>query len=124
MASTSPGPHPPTRGALLLQAFLEKHDLTQLAASKALGVSDPTIHDWVAGTKRPRTHHREAIAVWTNGDVPTEAWLRDAERTSMATVQPFVPNVSDSGHSVEDDADASGSHAVSSDVTTPATGTS
>ena len=94
----------PTRGATLLQAFLKKNGLTQLAASEALRVSDPTIHDWVQGTKRPRTHHREAIAVWTNGEVPTEAWLRDDERASMRSVQPFTPPPpADSGTELADD---------------------
>lgn len=78
-------------GSSLLREFLQKHDVTQLAASKALGVSDPTIHDWVKGTKRPRAHHREAIAVWTGGEIPIEAWLRDDERAAMADVRPFVP---------------------------------
>lgn len=76
-------------GASRLRKFLKKHEVTQLAASKALGVSDPTIHDWVHGIKRPRAHHREAIAVWTRDEVPVASWLLPEEREAMADVQPF-----------------------------------
>ena len=122
MAATVTGPRVPTRGATLLQAFLKKNGLTQLAASEALRVSDPTIHDWVQGTKRPRTHHREAIAVWTNGEVPTEAWLRDDERASMKSVQPFTPpppansgtELADEGRTTTGTTTSTGTHGPSS----------
>jgi|GEM_PF-3511842 len=103
---TTREPKRPTLGADLLQAFLRKHSLTQFAASVALKVSDPTIHDWVTGTKRPRTHHREAIAMWTNGEVPVSAWLRDDEREAMANVRPFAPAPESSGSLEGDDTSA------------------
>jgi len=108
----------------MLREFLQRHEVTQLAASKALGVSDPTIHDWCKGTKRPRTHHRETIAVWTNGEVPVESWLRDDERAAMADVRPFVPrstestqdlSADDNANGVVDDPDESGSNGLISD---------
>jgi transcriptional regulator with XRE-family HTH domain len=77
-------------GASRLQAFLQAHGITQLAAATALGVSDPTVHDWVTGAKRPKAHHRQAIAVWTNGEVPTDSWLKADERAAAAAVRPFV----------------------------------
>ena len=70
---------------------MARHGLTQLAAAEALGVSDPTVNAWVNDDKRPVAHHREAIAVWTNGEVAIESWLRDEERAAMAGVSPFVP---------------------------------
>lgn len=78
-----------TNGGRLLAEFLKRNGLTQLAASKALGVSDPTIHDWVTGSKRPRAHHRETIAVWTNEEVPSDSWLTDEERAATEVVRPF-----------------------------------
>lgn len=80
-------------GRALLRAFLQQHGVSQVSASKALGVSDPTIHDWLAGIKRPRAHHRESIAVWTGGDVPASSWLLDAERDAMSNVSPFSPAI-------------------------------
>ncbi len=76
-------------GATLLRGFLDRNDVTQKAASIALDVSDPTINDWVNGAKRPRAHHRDAIAVWTRGEVPASAWLLEAEAEKMANVRPF-----------------------------------
>lgn len=81
-----------TDGAIRLLAFLERNRLTQLAAARALSVSDPTIHDWVNGKKRPRAHHRDAIATWTNGDVPVDSWLDAQERAAMSAVRPFQPD--------------------------------
>lgn len=93
-------------GATLLRGFLDRNDVTQLAASVALGVSDPTINDWVNGAKRPRAHHREAIAVWTHGEVPITAWLLEAEAEKMANVRPFERDDSSSTLG----ADGSGEH--------------
>ncbi len=90
MARDTP-PHPPTAGALLLGEYLRRHELTQDAAAKHLGVKDPAVCDWVNGWKRPESHLRAAIATWTGGDVPADAWLRDDEMASLAAVVPFVP---------------------------------
>lgn len=79
-----------TDGARLLGEFLRRNGLTQLAAGRAIGVSDPTIHDWVTGAKRPRAHHREAVAVWTSSEVPCDAWLTEQERVCAGTIRPFV----------------------------------
>ncbi len=76
-------------GATRLRRFLKKHGITQIAAAKALGVSDPTIHDWLYEIKRPRAHHRQAIEVWTCGAVDEGSWMSADERDAMASVQPF-----------------------------------
>lgn len=89
-------------GAEMLHAFLQRNGVTQVAASLALNVSDPTVNDWIYGKKRPRTHHREAIALWTNGEIPVDVWLTDDERATVAGVRPFVP------------ADESGEHPATS----------
>jgi hypothetical protein len=91
-----------TDGAVLFAAFIERNAITLVAAGKALGVSGPTIYDWSTGKKRPRWHHREAIAVWTRDDVPADSWLTDDERAAMRDVRPFVPPA-ESGPSLDDD---------------------
>ena len=73
-----------------LGAFLRRHEITQRAASVALGVTNPTIHDWVTGAKRPTAAHREAIAIWTSGAVPADAWLTDEERSAVRAARPFA----------------------------------
>lgn len=93
-------------GATRLQAFLKTHGISQVAAGSALGVSGPTVHDWVTGAKRPKGHHREAISVWTGGEVAADSWLREDERALMAGVKPFVK------------ADESGEHAAVGDTGT------
>lgn len=80
-----------TDGARRLAAFLKRNGITQLGAGEALGVSDPTVHDWVTGSKRPKAHHRDAIATWTRGEVGTELWLTAEERASRKAVRPFEP---------------------------------
>ncbi len=84
-------------GARALKAFIEKHQLTQLMAARALGVTDPAVHDWLAGTKRPRPQHRASIEVWTGGVVGRDSWLSKRERAELAVVRPFVPRTGTSG---------------------------
>lgn len=103
-------PRRPTEGAKLLDAFLDKHDISRVAAAEALGVSNPTVCEWAAGTKRPKAHHREAIAIWTRGEVPAESWAGADERKAVSGVTPFEPQPPPS--STESAADESGSHAT------------
>lgn len=96
-----------TEGARRLAAFLRNNGITQLSAAEALGVSDPTVHDWVSGAKRPKAHHRDAIATWTRGVVGTETWLTAEERASRKAVRPFEPADGSGEHqAVESDTDA------------------
>ena len=80
-----------SRGATDLRAFLKAHNITQLAAAGALGVSAVTLHDWLTGAKRPRAERREAIARWTRGAVPESAWATSDERAAASKVVPFRP---------------------------------
>jgi transcriptional regulator with XRE-family HTH domain len=95
-------------GATLLRRFINRHGVTQFAASQALGVSDPTVNDWLKGVKRPVAHHRDAIAIWTNGEVPVESWVRNSERDAVARVRPFVPVERESGALPSDTAKSTG----------------
>lgn len=78
-----------TDGSKALRQFIESNALTQQATAKALGVTDPAVHDWISGTKRPRPHHRAAIEKWTGGLVPASSWLLREEREATRNVVPF-----------------------------------
>ncbi len=81
-----------SRGAALLDEFIKsKGRGAAAAAARALDVKPPTIHDWVAGTKRPKGPRREALEIFTHGAVPRDAWDLDGERTVLDTVKPYEP---------------------------------
>jgi hypothetical protein len=114
MPQTAEKPAPlkgPTEGSALFAAFLARNGISNVTASKALGVSDPTIHEWKNGTKRPIQARRDAIAVWTNGEVAAESWLYTNEKIPGAGVIPFE-KPSRPGVDTEVDADKSDSFAV------------
>ena len=67
-------PSKPISGRKLFCAFLKRNDITDLAAGKALQVSNVTVHDWKHGVKAPRETNRQNIEVWTHGEVPASAW--------------------------------------------------
>lgn len=48
--------------------------LSQGAAAKKLGVSQPTLSDWEAGNKRARTVQALKVAKRTEGKVPVTSW--------------------------------------------------
>lgn len=77
------------RGRLLLRKFLEDNGILQSAAALAIGVSAPTMSDWLAGHKRPSDHMRTIIARWTNGAVPESAWLFAEETRAINAVKAF-----------------------------------
>jgi len=59
-----------------------------------LGVSAPTILDWLAGRKTPERQNRSAIQVYTRGEVAEADWETEAERADAeraAGVKPFEP---------------------------------
>ncbi len=76
---------------MALAAFLEEHDLTQREAAQAVGVSSPTMHDWLTGAKRPSAAHRESIERWTSGAVAASAWATAEEAAAVEAIEPFRP---------------------------------
>jgi transcriptional regulator with XRE-family HTH domain len=74
-----------------LAAFLEENGLTQRQLARALGVSDPVVHDWLSGDRRPRDVHRRGIAAFTRGRIPFDAWLSDEERAEIERVGALAP---------------------------------
>lgn len=65
-------------GARRLGRYLKGCGLTQKALAEALGVSTPTVHDWLSGTKVPRPPNRAAIRVFTDGEVLDNDWSKIA----------------------------------------------
>lgn len=96
-----------SRGATLLDAFVRAQGRGMAAkTARALGVSPPTIHDWMSGVKRPKGPRREALEVWTGGAVPRDAWDLDGERDVLTTVRPFEPPAATSSPSLPTAADS------------------
>jgi len=85
MSETSPEL---TQGATKLRAFLEARGLGSTAAARALKCTHPAVIEWLAGAKRPAFDARKAIAIWTDGAVSEDDWMRDSERERMAAIQP------------------------------------
>lgn len=80
----------PPSAPVALNEFLTRHDLSQITAANALGVGKAVLSGWLAGRTRPRPEYRKAIARWTAGAIPEEAWLSDDDHAMIERVQPFV----------------------------------
>lgn len=81
-----------TPGAHDLGRFLEAHGISKSRAAAAIGVSVPTMIDWLRGTKRPRQVLRDAIQKWTGDAVLAVSWESDGERDAQERarlVEPF-----------------------------------
>lgn len=78
-----------TTGAVLLGRFLDSHKLTLRTAAGHLGVSDVAVLSWRSGKLRPGPEWRLALARWTRGAVPAEAWLTEDERSRIEAICPL-----------------------------------
>jgi len=78
-----------SRGRVLLRKFLEDNRITQSTAASAIGVSAPTMSDWLAGNKRPSDHMRTIVARWTGNSVPESSWLFAEESRAVNAVKAF-----------------------------------
>lgn len=80
-----------TDAVVLFRTFLEKNKLSASEAARALGVSHVAVSAWMRLISRPDAHMREKIAVWTDGWVPAEKWLRPGEAARIGDMKPFEP---------------------------------
>ena len=78
-----------TDGAKQLAAYLKGRGLPQCRLADAIGVSHPTVHDWLHGARRPRAVHRALIAKWTSDEVAVAAWVTGEEWALIDATQPF-----------------------------------
>lgn len=61
---------------------------SQSTLARTLGVSQPSVSAWLAGTSRPEAHHREALELLTG--IPADAWKTDVERALVARTRAAV----------------------------------
>lgn len=85
----------PYAGSGLLAAVIKRRDLSLREAAEQIGVSKTSLIHWLRGEQRPddaRGGMRDAVAKWTDGEVPFESWDRPGEEIRpVDRVQPFVP---------------------------------
>ncbi|MEZ4395063.1 MAG: hypothetical protein R3A48_28630 [Polyangiales bacterium] len=89
------------RGPVLLRTFLAMTRQPQAAAARAANVSDVTAHHWLKGRISPTAPHRAALAEWTNGAVPAEAWDIPALSSDVAMMEAAVERARASQPSAE-----------------------
>jgi hypothetical protein len=82
-----------TVGVKKLRRFLKDNKIPKRRAARELLVSLTTVIDWLRGSKTPTVLHREAIQIWTNGEVSLADWVSAKERkaaASVSVVEPFT----------------------------------
>lgn len=62
---------------------------TQTSIGSALGVSQPSVADWVNGKSRPKPKFAAALHNLTRGRVHRDGWLTDQERASADEIKPM-----------------------------------
>lgn len=96
MALRRPGPR--------LRRFREDRDLSLREAARQLHVAHPALKDWEDETQTPSAPYRDAIEVWTEGDIKASEWPLEGREKQIAdnaaSVKPVVPRVPESGTSV------------------------
>ena len=78
-----------SRGQRLVAKWLDAKGKGAAAVmAKALGVSPASVTHWKKATQRPRDEQRRKLALYTEGAVPADSWLSQAERKAIAEVRP------------------------------------
>ena len=88
-----------SKGARKLSQFLTRYGLTQAFAAHELGVSAPTLHDWLSGAKKPGAGNRWRLERWTGGTadpavdrVNAVEWSDDGFLDELGQVVPYRPS--------------------------------
>lgn len=68
-----------------LAAWREQVGLSFARAGEKLGVSGPTLHDWVHGKKRPSDEHRQALEIIAG--IPRDSWRTPEEHAVVVRAQ-------------------------------------
>lgn len=96
----------------LLKRWREANGVSLRKAALALGVSHVAYRAWELGTSIPLPEMRKAIAVWTHGEVPEDAWPLSHQEQKLADaaarVVPFEKKADDSASHAIVDADETG----------------
>lgn len=80
-----------TRGRTLLLGWAAKDSegRTQTAIARAIGVTQPSVRDWMMGLSRPRDAQRIAVERLTDGFVERDSWMTEDERDRAEGVEPM-----------------------------------
>lgn len=73
-----------TDGARKLRAFLDRTGRTQADVARFCGVSDPSVSDWMSGSKRPDDQNRDLVAEFTANEVTPAMWKTAGELAQLA----------------------------------------
>lgn len=73
-----------TQGAILFERHIDTIQRKHSEVAAALDVPHSSVRYWIAGAQRPRSESRTKIARWSNGAVPEDSWISDAERLAIA----------------------------------------
>jgi hypothetical protein len=64
----------PSEGQRLFARFHRESDKSLNAIAKEIGVSGPTVHDWIWARKSPSVTHRRKVEAITCGLIPAASW--------------------------------------------------
>jgi len=78
-------------GARSFKAFLKRNGLTLADAGRAVGVSRVATLHWSTGVRTPRSPYREALEVWTRGEVVASSWGETEDEHKASGVRPYEP---------------------------------
>jgi transcriptional regulator with XRE-family HTH domain len=85
--------HPGAR----LRAFREARTLSLRKAAQQLHATHPALKDWEDGTQTPMAPYRDAIEVWTSGEVRADSWPIEGREKQIAENAAMVRPADKSG---------------------------
>jgi transcriptional regulator with XRE-family HTH domain len=89
----APVRHPGVR----LRAFREARKLSLREAARQLHATHPALKDWEDGGQTPMAPYRDAIEVWTSGDVRSDSWPLEGREKQIAENAARVKPADESG---------------------------
>lgn len=69
--------------------FCARNEITQAALARGVGVMPPVAHEWLTRARRPSRLFQQALARWSNGEIPETAWETAVEKKRLSSVRPF-----------------------------------
>lgn len=80
-----------TRGRKLLLQWVSEDPAgrTQTAIGRALGVTQPSVADWMSGKSRPKPDQRVGLERLSGGAIERDSWMTPGERKRLDAVRPM-----------------------------------
>ena len=82
-----------TRGAELLEEWMNTNELTLKSVGDQLGKSHVSIIKWKSGEFRPEPIEREKLEKLSRGFIPASSWHTEDEKAALDRLQPFGATV-------------------------------